>query len=83
MALLVRAAAAASGEIRQVAPVLTVPNVLSPADCRALIARWSQGRPRRRQHHVRGGWQDGGTIRRRREESAAIISCRIRRCASR
>ena len=29
-----------SGEIRQVAPVLTVPNVLSPADCRALIARW-------------------------------------------
>ena len=30
----------AAGEIRQVAPVLTVPNVLSPADCRALIARW-------------------------------------------
>lgn len=29
-----------AGEIRQVAPVLTVPNVLSPADCRALIARW-------------------------------------------
>jgi predicted 2-oxoglutarate/Fe(II)-dependent dioxygenase YbiX len=29
-----------SGAIRQVAPVLTVPNVLSPADCRALIARW-------------------------------------------
>ncbi len=29
-----------SGEIRQVAPVLTVPNVLSPADCRAVIARW-------------------------------------------
>jgi predicted 2-oxoglutarate/Fe(II)-dependent dioxygenase YbiX len=33
-------AALPSGEIRQVAPVLTVPNVLSPADCRALIARW-------------------------------------------
>jgi predicted 2-oxoglutarate/Fe(II)-dependent dioxygenase YbiX len=33
-------AAPSSGEIRQVAPVLTVPNVLSPADCRALIARW-------------------------------------------
>jgi predicted 2-oxoglutarate/Fe(II)-dependent dioxygenase YbiX len=31
-----------AGEIRQVAPVLTVPNVLSPADCRALIARWHQ-----------------------------------------
>jgi predicted 2-oxoglutarate/Fe(II)-dependent dioxygenase YbiX len=29
-----------AGEIRQVAPVLTVPNVLSSADCRALIARW-------------------------------------------
>ena len=29
-----------AGEITQVAPVLTVPNVLSPADCRALIARW-------------------------------------------
>jgi predicted 2-oxoglutarate/Fe(II)-dependent dioxygenase YbiX len=33
-------APAPSGEVRQVAPVLTVPNVLSPADCRALIARW-------------------------------------------
>jgi predicted 2-oxoglutarate/Fe(II)-dependent dioxygenase YbiX len=32
----------AAGEIRQVAPVLTVPNVLSPADCRALIARWHE-----------------------------------------
>ena len=31
-----------AGDIRQVAPVLTVPNVLSPADCRALIARWYQ-----------------------------------------
>ena len=31
-----------SGAIRQVAPVLTVPNVLSPADCRALIARWQK-----------------------------------------
>jgi predicted 2-oxoglutarate/Fe(II)-dependent dioxygenase YbiX len=30
----------AAGEIRLVAPVLTVPNVLSPADCQALIARW-------------------------------------------
>jgi predicted 2-oxoglutarate/Fe(II)-dependent dioxygenase YbiX len=30
------------GEIRQVAPVLTVPNVLSPSDCRALIGRWHQ-----------------------------------------
>jgi len=29
-----------AGEIRQVAPVLIVPSVLSPADCRALIARW-------------------------------------------
>jgi predicted 2-oxoglutarate/Fe(II)-dependent dioxygenase YbiX len=29
-----------TGEIRQVAPVLTVPNILAPADCRALIARW-------------------------------------------
>jgi predicted 2-oxoglutarate/Fe(II)-dependent dioxygenase YbiX len=33
---------AASGEIREVAPVLTVRNVLSRADCRALIARWHQ-----------------------------------------
>ena len=33
-------AAPPSGAIQQVAPVLTVPNVLSPADCRALIARW-------------------------------------------
>ena len=33
---------APAGEIRHVAPVLTVPNVLSPADCRALIARWRQ-----------------------------------------
>jgi predicted 2-oxoglutarate/Fe(II)-dependent dioxygenase YbiX len=32
-----------AGEIRQVAPVLTVPNVLSPADCRAVIARWHKG----------------------------------------
>jgi predicted 2-oxoglutarate/Fe(II)-dependent dioxygenase YbiX len=29
-----------SDDVRQVAPVLTVPNVLSPTDCRALIARW-------------------------------------------
>ncbi len=33
---------APAGEIRHAAPVLTVPNVLSPADCRALIARWHQ-----------------------------------------
>ena len=31
-----------AGEIRLVAPVLTVPNVLSPSDCRALIARWHE-----------------------------------------
>jgi predicted 2-oxoglutarate/Fe(II)-dependent dioxygenase YbiX len=29
-------------EIRYAAPVLTIPNVLSRADCRALIARWHQ-----------------------------------------
>lgn len=31
-----------AAEIRHAAPVLTVPNVLSPADCRAVIARWHQ-----------------------------------------
>jgi predicted 2-oxoglutarate/Fe(II)-dependent dioxygenase YbiX len=31
-----------AGEIRHVAPVLTVPNVLTPADCRAVIARWHE-----------------------------------------
>jgi predicted 2-oxoglutarate/Fe(II)-dependent dioxygenase YbiX len=31
-----------AAEISHVAPVLTVPNVLSPADCRALIVRWHQ-----------------------------------------
>jgi predicted 2-oxoglutarate/Fe(II)-dependent dioxygenase YbiX len=34
--------AAPAAEIRQVAPVLTIPNVLSRADCRALIARWHE-----------------------------------------
>lgn len=34
--------AAAAAEIRAAAPVLTVPNVLSRADCRALIARWHE-----------------------------------------
>jgi predicted 2-oxoglutarate/Fe(II)-dependent dioxygenase YbiX len=33
---------APAGEIGGVAPVLTVPNVLSRADCRALIARWHE-----------------------------------------
>ncbi len=33
---------APAAEIRSAAPVLTVPNVLSPADCRALIARWHE-----------------------------------------
>jgi predicted 2-oxoglutarate/Fe(II)-dependent dioxygenase YbiX len=33
---------APDGEIRQAAPALIVPNVLSLADCRALIARWHQ-----------------------------------------
>jgi predicted 2-oxoglutarate/Fe(II)-dependent dioxygenase YbiX len=32
--------AAPPAEIRQAAPVLTIPNVLSRAHCRALIARW-------------------------------------------
>jgi predicted 2-oxoglutarate/Fe(II)-dependent dioxygenase YbiX len=31
-----------AGEIHQTAPALIVPNVLSRADCRALIARWHQ-----------------------------------------
>jgi predicted 2-oxoglutarate/Fe(II)-dependent dioxygenase YbiX len=31
-----------TAEIGHAAPVLTVPNVLPPADCRALIARWHQ-----------------------------------------
>jgi predicted 2-oxoglutarate/Fe(II)-dependent dioxygenase YbiX len=33
---------AAAVEIRSAAPILTVPNVLSRADCRALIARWHE-----------------------------------------
>ena len=33
---------APAAEIRHAAPVLTVPNVLSRADCRALIARWHE-----------------------------------------
>jgi predicted 2-oxoglutarate/Fe(II)-dependent dioxygenase YbiX len=33
---------APAAEIRHAAPVLTVPNVLSQADCRALIARWHE-----------------------------------------
>jgi predicted 2-oxoglutarate/Fe(II)-dependent dioxygenase YbiX len=33
---------APAGELRGAAPVLTVPNVLSRADCRALIARWHE-----------------------------------------
>ncbi|HEV8392368.1 MAG TPA: 2OG-Fe(II) oxygenase [Dongiaceae bacterium] len=35
-------AAAPAAEIRHAAPVLTVPNVLSREDCRALIARWHE-----------------------------------------
>lgn len=31
-----------AGEIRHVAPILTVPNVLTRADCRAVIARWHE-----------------------------------------
>jgi predicted 2-oxoglutarate/Fe(II)-dependent dioxygenase YbiX len=34
--------AAPAAEIRCAAPVLTIPNVLSRADCRALIARWHE-----------------------------------------
>jgi predicted 2-oxoglutarate/Fe(II)-dependent dioxygenase YbiX len=34
--------AARAVEIRHAAPVLTIPNVLSRADCRALIARWHE-----------------------------------------
>ena len=34
--------AATAIEIRSAAPVLTIPNVLSRADCRALIARWHE-----------------------------------------
>ena len=34
--------AAAAAEIRCAAPVLTIPNVLSRADCQALIARWHE-----------------------------------------
>jgi predicted 2-oxoglutarate/Fe(II)-dependent dioxygenase YbiX len=34
--------AVAAIEIRSAAPVLTIPNVLSRADCRALIARWHE-----------------------------------------
>jgi predicted 2-oxoglutarate/Fe(II)-dependent dioxygenase YbiX len=34
--------AAAAAEIRHAAPVLTIPNVLSRDDCRALIARWHE-----------------------------------------
>jgi len=33
---------AAAAEIRCAAPVLTIPNVLSRADCQALIARWHE-----------------------------------------
>lgn len=33
---------APAAEIRHTAPVLTIPNVLSRADCRALIARWHE-----------------------------------------
>lgn len=33
---------APAAEIRHAAPVLTIPNVLSRADCRALIARWHE-----------------------------------------
>jgi predicted 2-oxoglutarate/Fe(II)-dependent dioxygenase YbiX len=33
---------APAAEIRYAAPVLTIPNVLSRADCRALIARWHE-----------------------------------------
>jgi predicted 2-oxoglutarate/Fe(II)-dependent dioxygenase YbiX len=36
------APAAPAAEIRGAAPVLTIPNVLSRADCRALIARWHE-----------------------------------------
>jgi hypothetical protein len=36
------AAPAPAAEIRQAAPILTVPNVLTREDCRALIARWHE-----------------------------------------